>query len=158
MSSSFDIILRTSILKLLVKCGWNEDHEVGLVRLLLSNTKLRYIMWRALYPSNSRVFVFLMYNFSWCAAPKFVTEKQWNISCCRYHINISDNNMYKRCNAEPISVRVDRNQWRILGRFCMDLVVVQKVLPTAYSSLLFVTNTLQFTERAGTPQTRKFSV
>ena len=40
MSSAFDTIRRTSILELLVKCGCNDD-EIRLVRLLLSNTKLR---------------------------------------------------------------------------------------------------------------------
>ena len=40
MSAAFDTIKRTTILDLLVKCGCTED-EVRLVRLLLSNTKIR---------------------------------------------------------------------------------------------------------------------
>ena len=40
MSSAFDTIRQSSILELLVKCGCNDD-EIRLVRLLLSNTKLR---------------------------------------------------------------------------------------------------------------------
>ena len=40
MSSAFDTIHRTSILELLVACGCTDD-ETRLVRLLLSNTKLR---------------------------------------------------------------------------------------------------------------------
>ena len=40
MSSAFDTIRRTQILELLVECGCEED-DVRVVRLLLSNTKLR---------------------------------------------------------------------------------------------------------------------
>ena len=40
MSSAFDTIRRSSILELLVKCGCNDD-EIRLVRLLLSNTKIK---------------------------------------------------------------------------------------------------------------------
>ena len=40
MSSAFDTIRRTSILELLAECGCDDD-EVRLVRLLLSDTKLR---------------------------------------------------------------------------------------------------------------------
>ena len=40
MSRAFDTIKRTTILKLLELCGCTED-EVRVVRLFLSNTKLR---------------------------------------------------------------------------------------------------------------------
>ena len=40
MSSAFDTIRRSSILELLAECGCTDD-EIRLVRLLLSNTKLR---------------------------------------------------------------------------------------------------------------------
>ena len=40
MSSAFDTIRRSSILDLLVECECDDD-EIGLVRLLLFNTKLR---------------------------------------------------------------------------------------------------------------------
>ena len=40
MSSAFDTIRRSTILDLLVECGCDDD-EVRLVRLLLSNTKLK---------------------------------------------------------------------------------------------------------------------
>ena len=103
----------------------------------------------------------MMYNSSCWAAPKSVLEKLdvvhrrhlRSILNYRYPNIISNVNLYKRCNAEPLSVRVERNRWRMLGHVLRG--------PTdgpAYSSLVFAINTLQFPGRVGRPQTNLFSL
>ena len=71
----------------------------------------------------------------------------------RYPNIISNVNLYKRCNAEPLSVRVERNRWRMLGHVLRGLTD-----GPAYSSLVFAINTLQFPGRVGRPQTNLFSL
>ena len=61
----------------------------------------------------------------------------------KYPHFISNDNLYKRCNTEPLSARVARSRWRMLGH----------VLPgptdgPAYSSLRFAVNTLGTVTRA----------
>ena len=61
--------------------------------------------------------------------------------------------MYKRCNSEPLSAKVARSRWRMLGNVLRG--------PTdgpAYSSLVFAVNTLQFQGRRGRPQSNLFSL
>ena len=62
-------------------------------------------------------------------------------------------NLYKRCNAEPLSVRVDRNRWRMLGH-----VLRGPIIGPAYTSLVFAINTLQYPGRVGRPQSNLFSL
>ena len=61
---------------------------------------------------------------------------------------ISNENLYKGCNVELLSVRVDRNRWRMLGH-----VLRGPMEGPADSSLVFVMNTLQYPGRIGRPQT-----
>ena len=103
----------------------------------------------------------MMYNSSCWAAPKSVLEKLDVVhrrhlrSILNYknpHI-ISNRNLYKRCNTEPLSARVDRNRWRMLGH-----VLRGPVDGPAYSSLVFAVNTLQYQGRRGRPQSNLFSL
>ena len=66
---------------------------------------------------------------------------------------ISNDNLYRRCNVEPLSARVDRNRWRMLGH-----VLRGPSDGPAYSSLVFAINTLQYPGRVGRPQTNLFSL
>ena len=66
---------------------------------------------------------------------------------------ISNENLYKRCNTEPLSARVDRNRWRMLGH-----VLRGPIDGPAYSSLIFAVNTLQYQGRRGRPQSNLFSL
>ena len=71
------------------------------------------------------VVLVMMYNSSCCVAPKSAQEKLdivhthhlrsiWNY---RNPNIVSNINLYvhRRCNVEPLSARVDRNRWRLLG-------------------------------------------
>ena len=115
----------------------------------------RLILYEALVVSV------LMYNSSCWAAPKSVLEKLdvvhrrhlRSILNYRYPNIISNKNLYKRCNAEPLSVRVDRNRWRMFGH-----VLRGPVDGPAYSSLVFAINTLQYPGRVGRPQSNLFSL
>ncbi len=102
----------------------------------------------------------MMYNSSCWAAPKSALEKLdvvhrrhlRSILNYKYPNIISNVNLYKRCNAEPLSVRVDRSRWRMLGHVLRG--------PTdgpAFSSLVFAVNTLQYPGRVGRPQANLFS-
>ena len=103
----------------------------------------------------------LMYNSSCWAAPKSVLEKLYiahrrhlrSILNYKYPHIISNKNLYKRCNSEPLSAKVARSRWRMLGHVLRG--------PTdgpAYSSLVFAVNTLQFQGRRGRPQSNLFSL
>ena len=102
----------------------------------------------------------MMYNSSCWAATKSVLEKLdvvhrrhlRSILKYKYPNIISNVNLYKRCNAEPLSVRVDRSRWRMLGHVLRG--------PTdgpAVSSLVFAVNTFQYPGRVGRPQANLFS-
>ena len=103
----------------------------------------------------------MMYNSSCWAAPKSVLDKLdivhrrhlRSILNYRYPNVISNVNLYRRCNAEPLSARVDRNRWRMLGH-----VLRGPCDGPAYSSLVFAINTLQYPGRVGRPQTNLFSL
>ena len=62
-------------------------------------------------------------------------------------------NLYKRCNTEPLSVKVDRSRWRMLGH-----VLRGPIDGPAFSSLIFATNTLHERGRVGRPQANLFSL
>ena len=104
----------------------------------------------------------LMYNSSCWAAPKSVLEKLdvvhrrhlRSILNYRYPNIISNINLYKRCNAEPLSARVASSRWRMLGH-----VLRGPVEGPAYSSLVFAVNTLTAkTGRIGRPQSNLFTL
>ena len=103
----------------------------------------------------------MMYNSSCWAAPKSVLEKLdvthrrhlRSILNYRYPNIITNKNLYKRCNTEPLSVRVDRNRWRMLGH-----VLRGPVNSPSYTSLVFAINTLQYPGRVGRPQSNLFSL
>ena len=61
--------------------------------------------------------------------------------------------LYKRCSCEPLSVRVERSRWRMLGH-----VLRGPVDGPAYTSLSFAVNSLQMPGRVGRPQTNLFSL
>ena len=103
----------------------------------------------------------LMYNSSCWAAPMAALEKLDVVH--RRHLRmilnykypniISNVNLYKRCNTEPLSARVERSRWRMLGH-----VLRGPVDGPAYTSLVFVINTLQMKGRVGRPQSNLFSL
>ncbi len=124
--------------------------------------------WNNKIPLSKRLLLYealvvsvMMYNSSCWAAPKSVLEKLdvvhrrhlRTILNYRYPNIISNDNLYRRCNAEPLSVRVDRNRWRMLGH-----VLRGPTEGPAYNSLVFAINTLQYPGRVGRPQTNLFSL
>ena len=124
--------------------------------------------WSHKIPLSKRLLLYealvvsvMMYNSSCWAAPKSILNKLDVVH--RRHLRsilnyrhpgiISNDNLYKRCDVEPLSVRVDRNRWRMLGHVLRG--------PTdgpAYSSLVFAINTLQYRGRVGRPQSNLFSL
>ena len=95
--------------------------------------------WSNKIPLDKRLLLYealvvsvMMYNSSCWAAPKSVLEKLdivhrrhlRSILNYRYPNVISNVNLYRRCNVEPLSARVDRNRWRM---FCVDPVMVQLI-------------------------------
>ena len=117
--------------------------------------KKRLILYEALVVSV------LMYNSSCWAAPKSVLEKLdvvhrrhlRSILNYKYPNIISNENLYKRCNCEPLSVRVHRSRWRMFGH-----VLRGPENGPAFSSLTFAVNTLQYPGRRGRPQSNLFSL
>ena len=103
----------------------------------------------------------MMYNSSCWAAPQSVLEKLdvvhrrhlRSILNYKYPHIISNENLYKRCNTEPLSAKVDRSRWKMLGH-----VLRGPVDGPAYSSLVFAVNTLQYKGRRGRPQSNLFSL
>ena len=124
--------------------------------------------WNKKIPLQKRLLLYealvvsvLMYNSSCWAAPKSVLEKLDVVhrrhlrSILNYrHPNIISNvNLYKRCNTEPLSVRVVHSRWRMLGH-----VLRGPLEGPAYSSLTFAINTLAKPGRVGRPQANLFSL
>ena len=103
----------------------------------------------------------MMYNSSCWAAPKTVLNKLdvvhrrhlRTILNYKYPNIISNKNLYKRCKCEPLSVRVDRNRWRLLGH-----VLRGPINGPAYSSLMFAVSSQQMLGRVGRPQSNLFSL
>ena len=100
-------------------------------------------------------------TFSCWAAPKSKINKLdvvhrrhlHTILNYKYPNIISNKNLYKRCNTEPLSVRVDRNRWKMLGH-----VLRGPINGPAYSSLVFAVECLKMPGRVGRPQTNLFSL
>ena len=124
--------------------------------------------WSNKIPLDKRLLLYealvvsvMMYNSSCWAAPKSMLDKLdvvhrrhlRSILNYKYPNIISNDNLYKRCNVEPLSVRVDRNRWRMLGH-----VLRGPAEGPAYTSLVFAINTLQLPGRIGRPQTNLFSL
>ena len=74
-----------------------------------------------------------------------------NIFIYRYPKIMSIENLCKHCNAVPLSVRVDRNRWKMLGH---DLHGPTEGLVCS----LFAMNTLQYPGRVGGLQNNLFSL
>ena len=70
-----------------------------------------------------------------------------------YPYRISNVNLYKRTGTEPLSVRVNRSRWRMLGH-----VLRGPLDGPALTSLVFAVNTLQMPGRRGRPQSNLFSL
>ncbi|KAL5253305.1 hypothetical protein ACHWQZ_G013176 [Mnemiopsis leidyi] len=123
------------------------------------NTKIplkkRLILYEALVVSV------LMYNSSCWAAPKAALEKldivhRHHLKCIlnyKYPSIISNVNLYKRCETEPLSARVERNRWKMLGH-----VLRGPVDGPAHTSLVFAINSLNMKGRVGRPQSNLFSL
>ena len=124
--------------------------------------------WNNRIPLSKRLLLYealvvsvLMYNSSCWAAPKSVLEKLdiahrrhlRSILNYKYPYIISNDNLYKRCNSEPLSAKVARSRWRMLGH-----VLRGPSDGPAYSSLVFAVNTLQLQGRRGRPQSNLFSL
>ena len=72
-----------------------------------------------------------------------------NILIYRYPKIMSIENLCKHCNVVPLSVRVDRNRWKMLGHDVHG--------PTeGLACSLFAMNTLQYPERVIGPQNSLF--
>ena len=103
----------------------------------------------------------LMYNSCCWAAPKSALEKLdvthrrhlRSILNYRYPNIISNENLYKRCNTEPLSVKVDRSRWRMLGH-----ILRGPINGPAYTSIVFAINTLNLPGRVGRPQSNLFTL
>ena len=103
----------------------------------------------------------MLYNSNSWAAPKSVLEKLDVVQ--RRHLRtilkykfpniISNNNLYKRCNTEPLSARVHRSRWRMLGH-----VLRGPCSGPAFSSLMFAVNCLDLPGRVGRPQSNLFTL
>ena len=124
--------------------------------------------WSDKLPLNKRLILYnalvvsvLMYNSSCWAVPKIFLEKLdvvhrrhlRTILNIKYPGVISNINLYKRCNAEPLSEKVARSRWRMLGH-----VLRGPVDGPAFSSLIFAINTLDLPGRRGRPQSNLFSL
>ena len=103
----------------------------------------------------------LMYNSCCWAAPRSALEKLdithrrhlRSILNYKFPNIISNENLYKRCETEPLSVKVDRSRWRMLGH-----ILRGPVDGPAYTSLVFALNTLNLPGRVGRPQSKLFSL
>ena len=124
--------------------------------------------WNEKIPLNKRLILYnalvvsvLMYNSCCWAVPKNLLEKLdivhrrhlRHILNIRYPGVISNVNLYKRCNTEPLSSKVVRSRWRMLGH-----VLRGPVDGPAFSSLVFAINTLNLPGRRGRPQSNLFSL
>ena len=117
--------------------------------------KKRLMLYEALVVSV------LMYNSSCWAAPKAALDKLdvvhrrhlRTILNYKYPSVISNVNLYKRCDSEPLSARVERSRWKMLGH-----VLRGPVEGPAYTSLVFAINSLDMKGRVGRPQSNLFSL
>ena len=123
--------------------------------------KYHFSLHKRLLLYNALVVSVLMYNSSCWAVPQNVLEKLdivhrrhlRNILNVKYPGVISNKNLYQRCQTEPLSAKVARSRWRMLGH-----VLRGPIDGPAFSSLLFAINTLHLTGRRGRPQSNLFSL
>ena len=124
--------------------------------------------WNNKIPLSKRLVLYdalvvsvMMYNSGCWAVPKICIEKLdivhrrhlREILNYRYPNIISNENLYKRCGCEPLSVRVERSRWRMLGH-----VLRSSEDGPSFKSLEFAVNTLHLPGRRGRPQTNLFSL
>ena len=124
--------------------------------------------WSKKIPLSKRLMLYdalvvsvMMYNSSSWAVPNSSLDKLdivhrrhlRTILNYKYPNIISNKNLYKRCNSQPLSARVARSRWRMLGH-----VLRGPVDGPAYSSLKFAANTLDLPGRRGRPQSNLFSL
>ena len=124
--------------------------------------------WSNKIPLNKRLHLYnalvvsvIMYNSICWALPQILLDKLdivhrrhlRAILNYRYPNIISNVNLYKRCDCEPLSVRVHRSRWRMLGH-----VLRGPEDGPAYKSLEFAVNTLSITGRRGRPQSNLFTL
>ena len=117
--------------------------------------KKRLLLYEALVVSV------LMYNSSWWAAPKASLDKLdvvhrrhlRTILNYKYPSVISNVNLYIRCDSEPLSAKVERSRWKMLGHGLRG-----PVEGPAYTSLVFTIKSLSMKGRIGRPQSNLFSL
>ena len=110
---------------------------------------------------NALVVLVLIYDSSFWAVPQNVLEKLdivhrrhlRNILNVKYPGVISNKNLYQRCQTEPLSAKVARSRWRMLGH-----VLRGPINGPAFSPLVFAIKTLNLTGRRGRPQSNLFSL
>ena len=124
--------------------------------------------WSTKIPLKKRLMLYdalvvsvMMYNSNSWAVPNSVLDKLDIVH--RRHLRlilnykypniISNENLYKRCNVEPLSARVARSRWRMLGH-----VLRGPEDGPAFSSMKFAVNTLDLPGRRGRPQSNLFSL
>ena len=125
------------------------------------NTKISLKKRLVLY--ETLVVSVLMYNSSCRAAPKAALEKldvvhRRHLRCIlnyNYPSIISNVNLYKGCETEPLSARVQRNRRKMLGHV---VVLRGPVDGPAYTSLVFAINSLNMKGRVGRPHSNLFSL
>ena len=102
-----------------------------------------------------------MYNSNSWAVPNSVLDKLdithrrhlRHLLNYRYPHIISNENLYKRCKTVPLSARVTRSRWRMLGH-----VLRGPEDGPAFYSMKFAVNTLNLPGRRGRPQSNLFSL
>ena len=124
--------------------------------------------WSKKIPLSKRLMLYealvvsvIMYNSSSWAVPNSMLDKLdivhrrhlRKILNYKYPNVISNVNLYKRCSTQPLSTRVNRSRWRMLGH-----VLRGPEDGPAFSSLNFAVNTLDLPGRAGRPQSNLFSL
>ena len=124
--------------------------------------------WTKKIPLKKRLLLYdalvvsvMMYNCSCWATSKTVISKLDVVH--RRHLRkllnykypniISNKNLYKRTNVEPLSVRVVRSRWKMLGH-----VLRGPWNGPSLTSLVYAVNTLQMPGRIGRPQSNLFSL
>ena len=147
------------------RCRYIPPKRINLGYAAFANYKKS---WNNKIPLSKRLVLYdalvvsvMMYNSGCWAVPKICIEKLdivhrrhlREILNYRYLNIISNDNLYKRCGCEPLSVRVERSRWRMLGH-----VLRSSEDGPSFKSLEFAVNTLHLPGRRGRPQTNLFSL
>lgn len=125
-------------------------------------------LWIKKIPLSKRLMLYdalvvsvMMYNSNSWAVPQSMLDKLdivhrkhlRTILNYKYPNVISNENLYRRCNSQPLSTRVNRSRWRMLGH-----VLRGPEDGPAFSSLKFAANTLNLPGRVGRPQSNLYSL